>query len=145
MTLREVLQIIVIPIVVAAIGLLWPLIQSRYRKYWLMNLILRELEEAEPYPKQPEPHGDWSNHMTKPFIHRRFFENPSELILSLDPDTAYKVGQLWASLNQKDARQWLYYWQSLSGKYGKKNPKLNDIHNKWQSLITLYSQHAVPA
>lgn len=51
-----------------------------------MDLILRELREASPYPEHYNRHRKWWDHMRESFLHRTLFENPTEshdIILSL--------------------------------------------------------------
>jgi hypothetical protein len=145
-TLKDIIIAIAIPIigiVGGIIAFLWPKIVSYYKKKRFTNLMLRELSEARPYPEKPTPGGKWSDHMNKQFMHRRIFEDPSEnkdLILDLDPDTAYKVGQLLAALKDSDDTQWIHYMNEISQKYRKKEPQLTAVYNDWQSLIISYSQ-----
>jgi hypothetical protein len=145
MTIQEILQILVVPIVVALLGIFWPAIQGFYRNKRLTNLILRELSEAYPHPRKPEPGGRWTNHMKRDFIHRNILKKASDnldRILSLDPDISYKVGQLWAALENNNAGEWLHYWSSLAEKFQKREPQLHDVSNAWQALIHSYRQPA---
>ena len=71
MDLIEILDIIVVPIVVALVTF-WANIPSHYRKLTFDKLIFRELKELSPFPK--EPIGDsLKYHLQTNFIHRKIF------------------------------------------------------------------------
>jgi len=50
MSMKEMLDIVVIPVVPLAVALMWPAIQNLHRRRTFMNVIFRELEEIGPYP-----------------------------------------------------------------------------------------------
>ena len=50
MSMKEMLDIVVIPVVLLAVALMWPAIQNLHRRRTFMNVIFRELEEIGPYP-----------------------------------------------------------------------------------------------
>jgi hypothetical protein len=59
-TLKEVLDVVVIPMVLGVIALLWPKIQSAHRRRAFRSPIMRELQELEQYPKAPREDMDWT-------------------------------------------------------------------------------------
>ena len=73
MDLKDILAIIVIPISLAILAILWPEIQSRSRRRKVRRLIMRELSEISPYPKEATEEG-WWQHCQKRFIHREIFQ-----------------------------------------------------------------------
>ena len=52
-SLESILNVLIIPFVLAILALVWPSIQSRHRRLTFEKLILRELIEMTPYPKIP--------------------------------------------------------------------------------------------
>jgi hypothetical protein len=126
MTAKDWLEIIVVPVSLALVALLWPLIQSQSRKRAFMRLIQRELREIESYPELAEKNG-WTQHLRKTFVHQCIFRDPStnqDFLLSLDPDVTYYVSQLWEAHALKDFGQWHHYLKKLvpydeSGKLAK--------------------------
>jgi Zn-dependent M16 (insulinase) family peptidase len=116
MELKEILNIVVIPISLALLALIWPAMQSENRRCEFKALIFRELKELSPYPKNAQ-HQGWWEHQNKNFIHQKIFQNSSEnldFILSLNPELVYFVSQLWEAKNDKNATQWLNYLKELS-------------------------------
>ncbi|MDQ5853643.1 MAG: hypothetical protein M3380_16555, partial [Chloroflexota bacterium] len=82
-----------IPLAIFGLGLWLPKREDRQRQKHFVNLIRRELGEAQPEPLFPSPLEmdeckSWTDFLHKRFIHQDIFENPSEnrdFILSLDP------------------------------------------------------------
>ncbi len=101
--LKDILDVIGIPFVIFVLG--WRLAgrADRQRRKHFVNLIRRELGEAQPDPLSPaKPQLDefksWTDLLHKRFIHQDIFEHPSEnrdFILSLDADLAYSLAQMW--------------------------------------------------
>jgi hypothetical protein len=135
---------IIIPFTLALIALLWPDIQKRNRRESFMDLILRELEEIDPYPKFPDPKkGDWWKHQKKQFIHRKIFKEASEnrdFILSLDPEIVYFVSQLWQSLEDHEWSNWDHFLKCLSSPKYDKNKKIGTARKRWITLYEGYQQ-----
>ncbi len=139
MDLKDILDIILIPISLAILAILWPEIQSRSRRRTFRRLIIRELSEISPYPKEATKKG-WWQHCQKRFIHREIFRDPStnrDFILSLDPDMVYDVAQLWNSLDEKNWVQWQYMLEQVNVKYvpGK---DFADKRCAWEAVYTQY-------
>jgi hypothetical protein len=153
MTVKDVLDIVIIPVVLAILALAWPVIQSWYRRRAFQNLILRELEELEPfpeevvelkelehYPEDAETYGWWA-HQKKDFVHQKILQDVSEnrdFILSLEPDLVYFISQLWDAKRNKDDQQWLYYLCKLSNPKYDRNEKIADALKKWKVLCEKY-------
>ena len=143
MELKDQLEIIVIPITLALIAILWPVIQNQQRRYIFHRLILRELEEISPYPEHASFDG-WWEHCQKRFIHPAIFEDIKEnrdFILSLEPDLTYWVSQLWHSLDTHNWEQWIHYLHELSSKYDETcNGKISKSLHKWELLHDEYEK-----
>lgn len=115
MKLKDWLEIVIIPVTLALIAILWPVIQNRSRRRIFTKLILRELTEISRYPDTPTRNG-WWEHCQKRFIHREIFnklEENRDFILSLDPTLVYLVADLWRSLDDEDWDQWIARLQQL--------------------------------
>jgi hypothetical protein len=141
MIVKDVLDIVVIPVVLAILALAWPAIQSSNRRRAFRSLILRELEEIAPYSEDAQDVG-WWEHQRKDFVHQEIFQEVSknrDFILSLEPDLVYLVSQLWDAKAKKDEGQWLHYLQELSvPKYDKKG-RIGKAREKWATLCGEYS------
>ena len=104
--LKDVLEVIIIPLVLFAFGVWLPRLWERQKRKAFINLIRRELEEMEPDPKSRVSGGRWDQHLKKRFIHEVIFGNPSEnrdFILSLPPTLAYNMAQLWIRFDKAKA------------------------------------------
>lgn len=117
---KDVVEVVLVPVTLAVLALVWPSIQGYWRKRRFQDLIRRELEEIAPYPKHldlnTESRADWVKHMKTGLLHRRIFAEPTanrDFILSLDPDLAYLVSQLWEAVNDGDDQQFLHYLREL--------------------------------
>ena len=113
----DVLDIVVVPIVLAVLALTWPAIQAWWRRRAFARLILRELAEVGPPPvEKMHPCKAWSAQLTKEFVHRKILFSETEnrdFILSLDPTFVYLVYQLWVSRDNNDGEQWCHYLKEL--------------------------------
>jgi len=143
-SLKDVLDIVIIPLVLTALALALPAIQAWYRQLAFRRLILRELEELKPYPACKQPGKNWWDHQKRTFIHQKIFQNPTEnrdFILSLDPELVYFVTQLWDALERQesDGEQWLWYLENIRDKYDR-NADIKEVYNKWKKLIYDYNQ-----
>ena len=138
MSMKEMLDIVVIPIVLLAIALMWPTIQNLQRRRTFMKLIFRELEEIGPYPMKAV-HDRWGKHLAKKFTHREILAHVSEnrdFILSLDPDLVDSLSQLWDAYDNKDKTQWLYHLKELAER--DKTGKLKQVRDDWTELVAKY-------
>jgi hypothetical protein len=134
---KDIIGIIIIPLVAAAITVLWPVREAKYRRKQFEKLIARELSEAFPNPKQKLPSGKWKQHVNKDFIHKHIFQEPSgssDLVLSMDENIAYAVKQLWDAYEKDDAERWLFCLGVLEKKYS----RLRGLHSAWDGLIKQY-------
>lgn len=153
-TIKDVLDVIIIPIAIFAIGALLPRLFESAKTHKFRALIKRELGEMEPKPDQPKEGGKWCQHLGKRFIHEEIFENISEnrdFILSLPPDFAYNTTQLWIHFHKATASQtrddlaehgaaWCDYLRGmcsyLDGKRSKKY--LEKVYKPWERIIQGY-------
>lgn len=147
MGFNDLFAIIIIPLVVALIGILWPEIQRFWRGRAMEALILRELSEIGPHPEDEPDRSDWWKHQNKQFVHRIVFGKPEdhlELLLSLDPDLVYLTTQAWKSLEDHDWDQWSYALEALSKKYNDRlkkfgrQGKIGGALAVWKGLYALY-------
>jgi hypothetical protein len=140
MMVKDILEVIVVPIVLAILALAWPAIQSWNRRQAFRGLILRELEEIAPYPEEAEDIGWWA-HQQKNFVHQKIFQDASEnreFILSLEPDLVYFVSQLWDAKTSKNERQWLNYLEKLSDPKYDRVGRIDHARQKWKVLCDKY-------
>lgn len=145
MEVKDWLQVIVIPVSLALITLVWPLIQNWNRRRAFMSLIRRELREIGPYPSQPEKTG-WADHLTKSFVHQRILREVSsnrDFVLSLEPEIVYFLSQLWDAHATRDQGQWLYYLKRLAGLTAiDTTGKLSEIYQCWKTLCNQYQERS---
>jgi hypothetical protein len=102
-TWKDVLEVLIIPVAIFAIGALLPSLFDAVKARKFLALIKRELEEMEPWPKKVREGAKWTDHLDKRFIHEKIVENVSDnrdFILSLPPDIAYNLSQLWAHFDK---------------------------------------------
>jgi hypothetical protein len=138
MTIKDWLEIVIIPLSLVLIASVWPMIQNWHRGRTFTNLIFRELQEVGPYPKEAE-RDHWARHLTKNFAHRRILSELSDnrdFVLSLDPDLVYNLMQLWDAYEARDEQQWLYYLEKLA-EYDASG-KLKQVRADWGVLCVRY-------
>lgn len=143
MNLEEILQIVVIPIVLALIALFWPAILNWSRRRIFRSLILRELAEISPHPATATLEG-WWRHQNKRFVHRQILgdvKTHRDFVLSLEPDLVYYVTQLWQSLEDQDWEQWYYCLECLSIPKYDKAGRIGKARARWKALYDLYRQN----
>ena len=160
--LKDVLDVIVIPLAVLALGWLLPLTAEWRRQSSFSALIRREIGEAAPSPREPQRGLAWHEHMQKRFLHEEIFRNVSEnrdFILSLDPLLIYNLAQLWIHFDKgreatrkgkhwqslKEARRFRYYlWSTCIQIDGKNSDAVTKaVYCSWDKLITAYEMQAV--
>jgi hypothetical protein len=99
-TLRDLLEIIMIPLLLAALALWWPSWQDRQRRASFQKLVRTELAEARPRPEIKGTETKWTMHLTKRFLHERIITQPESntaFVLSLRPELSYNLMQLWTA------------------------------------------------
>ena len=140
-SLKDLLDVLLVPAVGGAIALLWPELQARDKRRRFERLIARELEELGPFPTARVPTSrSWTEHQKKNFIHRRILEDASrnrDFILTLDPTLVYQVSQLWDALKTADDTQWLWYLKGLAERY---HGKVAKAYEEWEQLIESYKK-----
>lgn len=140
MELKDILDVVVIPVVLAILALAWPAIQRHNRQQAFRGLILRELEEIAPYPEDPEKEGWWA-HQQKNFVHQKILQDTSEnrdFILSIEPELVYFVSQLWDAKANKDHVQWLHYLSKLCECGYDRTGRISQARLKWDALCKKY-------
>lgn len=140
-SLKDVLEVVLVPAVGGVIALLWPLLQAWYKRTRFEALISRELEELGPFPKQRvDASRSWVDHQKKDFIHKRILAEASEnrdFILSLDATLVYEVSQLWDARGTADETQWLWYLKLLADRY---QGKVAVAYEEWDALIASFKK-----
>lgn len=144
---KDVLDVLLVPAVLAVMPLIWSRIQSARRRTAFENLVYRELEEAKPHTVTKAkgesaitPNAKWTDHLKKKFVHQQVFaksEDKLEFVLDLDPDFTYLVSQLWVAYGSDDGTQWLRYLKELAQRCPEK-PDIAEAHTLWKSLIESY-------
>lgn len=138
-TVKDLLEVVLIPAVGGAIALAWPELQRRYRRKRFEGLIKRELAELSPHPPAwTQTSKSWTDHQKKDFVHKKIIEEPSKnraFILSLDPDLVYELSQLWDARKSADERQWLWYLECLAKRY---NGEVAKAYDAWVKLIASF-------
>jgi len=141
---KDVLDVVAVPLAVAALALWWPWIQAWHRGRRFRLLVARELTEIGPYPVNRTSQDRWTDHLVRRFLHQKIINEVSEnrdFILGLDPDFLYSLSQLWASFDAKDSNQWLWYLQQITNhRYlWRKRKALTKIRAEWSGLLKSYS------
>jgi hypothetical protein len=123
--LKDILDVLLVPVSVGLLALLWPALAARKRRKNFEYLIRRELEEADP-KTEDLPNGlRWHRYLTRRFLHEEIISHPvdnSEFVLSLNPRLAYSLSQMWIAFNKgykkndepskDDAEQWCWHLRS---------------------------------
>ena len=157
-TLKDILEIIVIPIAILLVGwylpIWWEKQKVNQRNDDFMNLIRRELAEMRPYPETLEEDGVWWRHLRKRFIQEKLFNDVvdnRDFILSLDPNIAYHEFQLWMHMEkamnpelEKDLEYHAGEWQWHLGSICKVLDQdgsfdfTEQIYKRWVKLLSDY-------
>lgn len=138
---KDILEVVIIPVSLALLAVIYPYLQSRYRRYQFQRLIRRELREIGPYPKQAQKGKTWVDHQTKRCLHEEILANPTDnrdFILSLDPDITYHLTNLWASRDPKrpNPQQWIYCLSQLDKAF--RGNGLDAVMSEWCNLMAMY-------
>jgi hypothetical protein len=158
LNLKDVLQVVIIPVIIFALGASLPLLLERRRRRAFMNLIRREFNEMEPRPPSREMNRSWHQHLEKRFIHEAIFGNPSQnrdFILSLPPNLAYNMAQLWTQFDKAEkapgnaqlvelGNRWCDYLQIVCSLLDRReNGHLSKkIYKPWKALIGEYAKES---
>ena len=97
-TLKDLLEVVIVPLTVFALGWMLPRAQELRRRQTFRKLIVKELGEASPDPKAATPGVPWHAHLQKRFIHESILKDVSQnrdFVLSLPADLAYSLNQMW--------------------------------------------------
>lgn len=136
-THKDILDVVFMPLLLALLAIFYPLLINYYRRKRFKSLILRELQEIAPHPLKMEVgNNDWTRYQKKRCLHEKIFEDSTgnrDFILSLPPDLAYKVSNLWHSKKENSSDQWVQYLDQLSKTFDDK--ELKNVYDKWKYLI----------
>jgi hypothetical protein len=133
-----------LPALLALIALFLPNLRALHRRRMFTRLILRELEELTPFPRELQDGQQWWAHQGRQFVHRRIFADVSanwDFILSLDSTLVYYVSQLWDALDSHEADQWLWYLKNIAQTCDRRGD-IKENHTLWSERIEAYSQKA---
>jgi len=139
-SIKDVLEIVVVPLAIFLLGVFWPLIQAQYRCRRFRRLAHRELEEIGPRLDLPDQ-DKWNKHLTKEFVHKQIIESASEnrdFILGLDPEFVYWLSQLWFAHRSGEADQWIHYAAALSKHRYTRSDKLTEAVRQWRKIVDKY-------
>ena len=135
---KDVLDVLLVPAVGGLVAMFWPEVDAADKRRRFERLIIRELEEAEPYPEQwasGETIADWTRHQTRTFLHQRLLRHAAghrDFILALDPTLVYQVSQLWDARRMADHAQWEWYLKQLGLHFGGDVAK---VHQRWEDFL----------
>lgn len=154
-TLKDWLQVLIIPVTIFVAGALLPRWFEAEKKRKFLALIEQELNELEPWPKEPDKRN-WPEHLDKEFVHQEIFAKPSEnrdFILALPAEVVYNVSQLWSAYKtasestesadfDNQGERWLAHLCKIcryfdtgktdGGKY------YTNIYEPWERLVRAY-------
>lgn len=102
--LHDYLDVLIIPLSVALLGVLWPFFAARQRRKNFEDLIRRELEEARPADLGADV--PWHAHLHRRFLHEEIIGHPREntdFILSLAPELSYHLAQMWTEFGKAES------------------------------------------
>jgi len=104
---KDLLQVLIVPISLAVFGYYWPLWLARTKRDAFEEMIWREMDEMNPLDRwSKDPDFRWWQLLPKRFVHERIFLEPSsnrEFVLSLDPTLAYHEFQMWTAIQKVQA------------------------------------------
>ena len=154
LTLKDWLDVLIVPIVIFAVGAWLPSLFDAVKARKFLALIKRELREMDPNPAKKTSGGKWHQHLTKRFIHQEIFAHVSknrDFILSLDPEISYTTAQLWfhfenakTSRSEEDlaehGKSWCDYLGSLCVTFdGQCDGDLQEtVYKPWKELVLEY-------
>lgn len=154
-SVKDLLQILVVPIVIVVLGALLPRVLELQRRRAFIRLIRKEVSEIGPSPAEPSPGGQWSEHLKKRFLHEEIFSEVSrnrDFILSLPPALAYSMAQMWMHFDKGEAAEtdpdvqehgswWADYLRStcrfLDGREA--GALYESVCRPWEKLIVAYA------
>jgi hypothetical protein len=145
--LKDILDVLLVPVSVGLLALLWPALAARKRRKNFEYLIRRELEEATPQSEDLPEGLRWHRYLTKRFLHEEIISHPvdnSEFVLSLNPTLAYSLSQMWIAFDKgskkgdepskDDAQQWCWQLRKtcefLDGQQSRPNFRQR-LHRRW--------------
>ena len=145
-SLKDLLEVLLIPAVGGAIALYWPELQRRQKRRQFEGLIERELEELAPYREKMDlALRSWTEYQRKEFLHKRILEDVAknrDFILSLDPTLVYQVSQLWDARRNSDQKQWRFYLKELAKRYPRYPQRVEEARKKWKDLFKELEAHS---
>jgi hypothetical protein len=102
---KDLLQVLIVPISLAVFGYCWPLWLARTKRDEFEEMIWREMHEMNPLDHWVKDREfKWWQLLPKRFVHERIFLEPSsnrEFVLSLDATLAYHEFQMWTAIQNR--------------------------------------------
>jgi len=102
--IKDVLQVLIVPISLAAFGYYWPLRLARTKRNAFEQMIRSEMDEMKPLDLwEKDTRFRWWQLLPKRFVHERIILEPStnrEFVLSLEPSLAYHEFQMWTAMQK---------------------------------------------
>ena len=148
--IKDVLDVLLVPVSVGLLALLWPALTARKRRKNFEYLIRRELEEADPETENLPSATRWHGHLTRRFLHEEIISHPvenSDFVLSLDPRLAYSLSQMWIAFDKgrgkgvgpskNDAEQWCWHLKGACQFLDSQGPRTNlikEFGRRWRTL-----------
>ena len=156
-SLKDLLEVLIIPIVVFAVGALLPRWFEAEKTRRFLALIERELDEMEPWPKEPVAGGTWCAHLNKRFVHEEIFADVTanrDFLLSLPAEVTYHVAQMWIHFGKGKAGttsqslqfhgdRWCEHLKALCVYLDRRGGnRLSMIHDPWRRLMVAYQEQS---
>jgi hypothetical protein len=151
---REVIEVLLVPVALLLVSLLWPSWQRWRRQREFLHLLSRELREAKPAKVAEKAGRTWTWHLDKQFLHTSMMPggaaSDASLLLSLSPNLAYELNQMWSAYAAaeddpavKYAQQWCSYLKSVCKHIDRRilirPPNLtNTVWLPWHCLLEKY-------
>ena len=153
-TLKDILEVVIIPIAIFVIGALLPGMFEAVKTRKFLALIKRELGEMGPRPDKKSNDGKWYQHLKKRFIHEEIFAKISEnrdFILSLPPEVSYNTSQLWTHFEKatkpmkpedlaEHAASWCDYLRAICSFFDHQESRnfYKSVYEPWEQLVLEY-------
>lgn len=162
-SIKDILDVIIVPSALLAITLLWPWFQKERMKKTFLKLIKRELTELNPEEENLVSDSDsnskakWCDHLRKKFMHEAIFSDPSnnrDFILSINDDLAYYGIQMWMHFHKAEeskseekelinyhGKRWLDYLEGFCQKLPRwviSRKKRHQLCKEWKKIVEHY-------
>jgi hypothetical protein len=152
-TLKDVVDVLLVPISVGLLALVWPSWIARRRRQNFRYLVRVELQEAVPRTgSDGNRKRAWHEYLSRRFLHERVIwqaAGDTDFLLSLNPQLAYVLSQLWISFDkgsadqansQEHAEQWIWYLGQTCLMVDRKRGRrslVEMVWRPWRNLVHL--------